>query len=107
MLLIQITKGQSFRVYKVDKMNKMNIVGFLEDTFPGVKEIKEETRMKYVGSPIKIMSGKGKQTKRGPSYPPPNSQNKRVILGRKNQLIRMMKKSGSGDLLKSRYLRIN
>ena len=103
MLLLPMTKGQSFRVYKVDKKN---IVGFLEDTFPGVKEIKEETRMKYVGSPIKKISDKGKQTKRG-SHPTPNSQNKRVILGRKNQLIRMMKKTGTGDLLKSRYLRIN
>ena len=104
MLLLPMTKGQSFRVYKVDKMN---IPGFLEDTFPGVKEIKEENRMKYIGPPIKIISDMGKPTKRGPSHPTPNSPNKRVILGRKNQLIRMMKKSGTGDLLKSRYLRIN
>ena len=104
MLLLPMTKGQSFRVYKVDKKN---IVGFLEDTFPGIKEIKEDRRMKYSGSSIKIISDIGKPTKRGPSHPTPNAPNKRVILGRKNQIIRMMKKSGNGDLLKSRYLRIN
>ena len=85
----------------------MNMVAFLEDTFPEVREVNEELRVNHIGSPYEIVSDMGKQTKRGPSQLIPNSPNKRVILGRKNQLIRMMKKRGEPDLLKSRYLRIN
>ena len=101
LVLFPMTKGKSFRIYKVDKMN---MVAFLEDKFPEVREFKEEFRMNHIGSPNEIISDMGKQSKRGPSQLTPN---KRVILGRKNQLIRMMKKRGEPDLLKSRYLRIN
>ena len=101
-----MTKGQSFRIYKLDKMN---MVGFLEDKFPVVRQAKEEIRMKNIGSPIQIISpvGTPAKRKRGPSQHSPISPNKRVILGRKNQLIRMMKRSGTEHLLKSRYIRIN
>ena len=83
----------------------MNMVGFLEDKFPVVRQAKEEIRMKNIGSPIQIISPVGKLTKRGQHTS--ISPNKRVILGRKNQLIRMMKRSGTEHLLKSRYIRIN
>ena len=96
-----MTKGQSFRMYKLDKMN---MVGFLEDKFPVVRQAKEEIRLKNIASPIQIIPPIGKHTKRGPSQLTPT---KRVILGRKNQLIRMMKKSDTEHLLKSRYVRIN
>ena len=85
----------------------MNMVGFLEDKFPVVRQAKEEIRMKNIGSPIQIISPVGKLTKRGQHTHTSISPNKRVILGRKNQLIRMMKRSGTEHLLKSRYIRIN
>ena len=68
----------------------MNLVCFLENTLQDAKKIRDEIRMKSNGSPIQTLSFMRKLAKRIPGHLAPTS--KRVILGRKNQLIRMMKK---------------
>ena len=101
-----MTEGQGLQIFSV---NKQNLVGLREDTFPGVKEIKE-IRMKTNDFPVETISEMRKQDqKRNPIQPSSTSHVKRVIFGRKNQLIRMMKKRGGNGNAprKSLYIRVN
>lgn len=96
-----MTKGQGLKIFTV---NKQNLVGLGEDTFSGVKELKE-IRMTANDFPIETISDmRKKDQKRSPIHSASTSPIKRVIFGRKNQLIRMMKKRGGKRNL---YIRVN
>ena len=83
------------KMRKQDKRSQRNLVAPNEDTFPEVNENKE-IRMR-------------KKDKRSPIQPTSTTPMKRVIFGRKNQLIRMMKKRGRGgnNPKKNLYIRVN
>ena len=127
-----MTEGQCLKIFTVDKPT---LVALREDTFAEVKGFKE-IRMKTNDFPIETISKMRKQDKmtqwnlvapnedtfsekkeirmrkkdkRSPILPASTSPMKRVIFGRKNQLIRMMKKRGRGgnNPKKNLYIRVN
>ena len=103
-MLFQVTDGQSQRFFKVDNMN---LLGIVENKIPGFKNINEEIQMNSTRSLVQEITDKRRQAKRVPFIPfRPNPPIKRVILGRKNQLVRMMKRA-SGAPVKNPYIRIN
>ena len=108
LILTQNTEGQGLEIFRLDKMR---LGGFLENPIPRVLA---KIRMKSNDSLIQTESHMRNPVKRSPSHLTPTSAIKRVILGRKNQLIRMMKKRNGGNntntndlMTRNRYLRIN
>ena len=107
LILSQKSEGQSQEIIRGDKMN---LVCFLENKLQEAKKNNDQIRMKYNDSPVQTGSFPRKPVKRSIESTSPI---KRVILGRKNQLIRMMKKRNNSNgtnpnnFVKSRYLRIN